>query len=60
VRFEDDCLRFVMPKAGDWVSLHWDFVCDRLTEVQASALLRANERALAAVNRSRGPASVLS
>jgi hypothetical protein len=60
VRFEDDRLRFVMPKAGDWVSLHWDFVCDRLTEVQASALLRANERALAAVNRSSGPASVLS
>jgi hypothetical protein len=58
-RSEDDGLRFVAPEPGDWVSLHWDFVCDRLTHVQATALLSANERALAAVNRSTGPASVL-
>jgi len=59
-RFEDGGLRFVMPKPGDWVSLHWDFVCDRLSDAQAAALLRANECAIAAVNRSTGPANVLS
>ena len=58
-RFEDDGMHFVMPKTGDWVSLHWDFVCDTLTDVQAAALLRASEQALAAVNRSSGPAHVL-
>jgi len=58
-RFEDGGLRFVVPKTGDWVSLHWDFVCDTLSDAQAGALLRANEHALAAVNRSSGPAHVL-
>jgi Family of unknown function (DUF6390) len=58
-RFEDEGLRFVAPKTGDWVSLHWDFVCDTLTHVQAAALLRASEHALASVNRSSGPAHVL-
>ena len=38
-RFEDDGMHFVMPKTGDWVSLHWDFVCDTLTDVQAAVLL---------------------
>lgn len=58
-RFEDDGLGFVEPEPGQWVSLHWDFVCDTLTDVQAAALLRANEQALVAVNRSSGPAHVL-
>jgi hypothetical protein len=58
-RFEDDGMHFVMPKTCDWVSLHWDFVCDTLTDAQAAALLRASEQALAAVNRSSGPAHVL-
>jgi hypothetical protein len=32
---------------GDMVSLHWDFVCDRITPKQAAALDRATRRALA-------------
>jgi hypothetical protein len=58
-RFVDGGLSFVSPGPGDWVSLHWDFVCDRLTLDQAATLHRANERALAAVNRSAGPATAL-
>lgn len=58
-RFRKDGLGFVSPQPGDWVSLHWDFVCDRLSLAQAATLHRANERALAAVNRSTGPAAVL-
>jgi hypothetical protein len=37
------------PQPGDWVSLHWDFVCDRITPKQAGALHRATRRALASV-----------
>jgi hypothetical protein len=58
-RFGDGGLAFVSPRPGDWVSLHWDFVCDRLTTAQAASLHRANERAIRAVNRSSGPANVL-
>ena len=58
-RFGQDGLGFVSPTCGDWVSLHWDFVCDRLTLAQAAMLHRVNERALTAVNRSVGPRSVL-
>jgi hypothetical protein len=35
---------------GDWVSLHWDFVCERLTTDRARRLLRATAGALGAVN----------
>lgn len=59
-RFCEQGLGFVSPQPHDWVSLHWDFVCDRLTREQATVLYRANERALSAVNRTVGPASVLS
>ena len=58
-RFSENGLGFVAPKPGDWVSLHWNFVCDRLTLAQAGTLYRANERALTAVNGSTGPKSVL-
>ena len=58
-RFGEQGLGFVSPQPHDWVSLHWDFVCDRLTLEQATVLYRVNERALAAVNRTVGPASVL-
>jgi len=34
-------------------------VCDRLTPDQATVLFRTGERALAAVNHSVGPATVL-
>jgi hypothetical protein len=36
---------------GDWVSLHWDFVCERLTAVRARRLLHATAHALAAVSK---------
>ncbi|MDQ1660223.1 MAG: hypothetical protein QOJ68_203 [Blastococcus sp.] len=35
---------------GDWVSLHWEWVCDRLTSVQLDRLRRYTERHLAIVN----------
>jgi hypothetical protein len=36
--------------AGDWVSLHWEWVCDRLTEKQVRRLRGFTERHLAIVN----------
>jgi hypothetical protein len=35
---------------GDWVSLHWEWVCDRLTERQVRMLRRYTEWHLAIVN----------
>ena len=35
---------------GDWVSLHWEWVCDRLTGTQVGLLRRYTERHLAIVN----------
>ena len=40
----------VRPQPGELVSLHWDFVCDRLTPVTARALEAATRRALTAAN----------
>jgi hypothetical protein len=37
-------------RPGDWVSLHWEWVCDRLTEGQVGMLRRYTERHLAIVN----------
>jgi hypothetical protein len=36
---------------GDWVSLHWDWVCDKLTAAQLDSLRRFTTRQLAATNR---------
>ena len=58
-RFGQDGLGFVAPRAGDWVSLHWDFVCDRITERQAEQLHGATRRAIASVNRSAAAATAL-
>jgi hypothetical protein len=45
---------------GDWVSLHWEWVCDRLTDRQVARLRHYTDRHLAIVNdrhtRSRVPA----
>ena len=38
-------------RPGDWVTLHWDFVCERLTAQRARRLLLATRRGLDAVNR---------
>ena len=35
---------------GDWVSLHWEWVCDRIDEAQVARLRRYTERHLAIVN----------
>jgi hypothetical protein len=56
VRWRADGLSLVAPRPGDWVSLHWDFACDRLTPAEASALDGTTKRALRAVN---GSASVV-
>ncbi|MBE3076308.1 MAG: hypothetical protein IMZ75_15470, partial [Actinobacteria bacterium] len=42
---------------GDWCSLHWDWVCDRLEPTQVRALQHYTETQLAAVNNA--PATVL-
>jgi len=38
-------------RVGDWVALHWDWVCDRLSEDQLLALAGYTERQLAITNR---------
>lgn len=37
-------------QVGDWVSLHWEWVCDRLTERQVTYLRRYTQRHLTIVN----------
>lgn len=60
-RWSDDGLAFVPPpRAGDLVSLHWDFVCDVLTPAAARRLELATVRSLAAVNVSRSAGFALS
>ena len=47
---------------GDWVSLHWEWVCDRLTDRQLASLRHFTQRHLAIVNDRvdhPGPAMVL-
>ena len=49
-------------RPGDWVSLHWEWVCDRLTDRQLAALRRYTHHHLAIVNERvdhPGPAAVL-
>jgi hypothetical protein len=60
VRWRDDGLALVTSlQQGDWVSLHWDFACDRLTPKAAATLDRTTKRALGAVNRSSSTAAAL-
>jgi hypothetical protein len=35
---------------GDWVALHWDWVCDKLTDRQLRALRGYSQRHLDMVN----------
>lgn len=47
---------------GDWVSLHWNWVCDRLSQRQLRALYAYTTRHLDLVNHRvehSGPAAVL-
>jgi hypothetical protein len=60
VRWRNEGLALVPePKPGAWVSLHWDFVCDRLTGVEARRLERVTRRVLAAVNAAPATAAAL-
>ena len=59
VQWRADGLSLVAPRPGDWVSLHWDFVCDRLTREEATGLDRTTRRALKAVNGSSSTAAAL-
>lgn len=55
VHWRADGLAFAgTPQPGDWVSLHWDFVCERMTSTRACRLLDATVQALDAVNRAPG------
>lgn len=48
VGFVDDLL------PGEWVSLHWGWVCDRLTSTQLASLRRSTGRQLEITNRKAG------
>jgi hypothetical protein len=49
-RWRVEGLAFAAPEPGEWVSLHWDFVCDRITRAQATMLGVATRRAIAAAS----------
>ena len=60
VRWSDDGLSLLgAPSPGEWVALHWDFACDRLTPAGAATLQRTTRRALAAANGAATPAAAL-
>ena len=39
-------------RSGDWVSLHWEWVCDVLTRAQLASLRRLTAHQLSITNRS--------
>jgi hypothetical protein len=49
-----DGLALAAPRAGEWVSLHWDVVCDTLAPRAALTLDRMNRVALGAANAAGG------
>ena len=49
----------VWPAVGDWVALHWDWMCDRITERQARLLKAYTDRHLTIVNTAGQPAAML-
>lgn len=56
-RLSADGRSLTAVQPGDWVALHWDWVCDRLTAIQLSALRRYTARQLAITNRTRADRS---
>lgn len=60
VRWRNDGLSLVADaRPGDLVSIHWDFVCDRLTPHAAATLARVTRTVLDAVNASGSTAAVI-
>jgi hypothetical protein len=60
VRWRDGGLALVGSlQPGEWVALHWDFACDRLSPAAAARLDRVTRRGLSAVNRSSSAAAAL-
>jgi Family of unknown function (DUF6390) len=60
VRWRDDGRGLVADlRPGEWVSLHWDVVCDRLTPETAGRLERVTRRVLAAVDGTGTTAAAL-
>jgi hypothetical protein len=45
-------------RPGEWVSVHWDWVCDRLTGEQVARLRRYTLRTLAIANRTAAASAV--
>jgi hypothetical protein len=45
-------------RAGDWASVHWNWVCDRLSPSGVAALQHYTTRALALANRAPAPAAL--
>jgi hypothetical protein len=59
VSWRRDGLGFLRElQSGDWVSLHWDWICDRLTQRQVGSLQRYTGRMLALANRAAAPAAL--
>ena len=59
VEWRRDGLGFLTElRPGDLVSLHWDWVCDRLDGRRARALARYTDRMLAVANRASAPAAL--
>ena len=51
-RVAHDGLAFIdQPDVGDWVALHWDWVCDRLSPGRLANLNRNTATTLELVNR---------
>jgi hypothetical protein len=44
---------------GDWVALHWEWICDKITERQVKFLKAYTDRHMAIANTARQPAGVL-
>jgi uncharacterized protein DUF6390 len=58
VSWRKDGHAFVAPRPGEWVSLHWDFVCDRLSAAAATDLDHVNRWSIELVNRSAAAAAL--
>jgi hypothetical protein len=55
VRLEEGGLSLrTIPEPGEWVALHWDWLCDRLSPTHLDALRRSTRRQLETTNRRFG------